>query len=253
MQIESPPQTFGEATALAQEQHQEGCFAEAVDNWRLARRLADNDFEDAQSRRGEASSTFRRGWDNDTYTARVLATGALVIHRRLLQEEPENAEAVRQVPESVRVLGRIRLLPVLERERTSGQVQSEQLDAVRLLFREWGDPAMTQLRLRRGKAGPPDQHEINYWPVRAAVEAFAPAGSHLSARRYADQAVRLAAWSEQDSLPTAAHISAAYSRHARRTARLRAQAARTIVSLATPHMSLRRKGALWIATRDQVL
>ncbi|HKU18180.1 MAG TPA: hypothetical protein VJP80_02800 [Candidatus Saccharimonadales bacterium] len=253
MPTETSPTTFHEATTLAQTEHQLGNFAQAVEIWQQARRLADNDFEDAQSLRGEASSTFRRGGTDDAYRARVIATGALIIHERLARDQPNNIEAVRQVPESVRVLGRIELLPLLAYERETGRVQAQRLHGIRMLFKNRGDPPIGRLMLHRGREGLPDQHEINYWPTRAAVEAFAPSGDPRRARRYARQALRLASQSEEDALPSAAHISAEHSRRAQLAAHSRAHAARAITSLVTTEMSLRRKGALWIATRDRLM
>jgi hypothetical protein len=247
--------SFIQASVIARRQHQAGNFDAAVQTWNMARHCyTEDDFQHAEALRGEASSMFRRGREGDTAKAEMLALGALTVHERLYREYPGSYEAVRQIPESVHLVARIRLLPLLVRERHEGNVNAGALNHVRNFFAGRGDPAIARLQaLRQDAEFLPDQHEINYWPLRAIAETLAPSGSRTLAREQARTAGRLALMSESPALPTAANISPNYARTANKVARGRASAARVIARLATPQPSLRRKGALWIATRRGIV
>ncbi|HSX33428.1 MAG TPA: hypothetical protein VLF91_03775 [Candidatus Saccharimonadales bacterium] len=234
-------------------QHQNGEYTIAIDNWRSAVRVASSLEQTGQALRGQASSTFRRGGPNDNEEADDLAMRALSAHQKM----PENSGdgpylGQRQILESARVLARIRLLPLLRQEVQTRQPSQYQLAAVRDLLIESADPAADFLAALR-EAGPPDQHEINYYPLRSMIEALAPNGSRAAAKHYARLAGRLATRSEDLSLPTAAGISPEYAAKANRAARVRAAGAWLVARLATPGPGARRRAALWVATRDKLL
>ena len=241
--------SFDEHMRAGQAAHQARGLDAAIENWRAAQVLAPDDLSLGRAVRGEASSTERR----DGFAPHVvdLAERAANLHQGVLLATPDDYAAVREALESERVLGRIWLNGGIDHERAGQRGRGYLAHAGRVFqggnvladrVRTWGatDDQPQEEHL-------PDQHEINWWPYSSIAAALT--GDRRTAREHARHAQRTARHAESSSLPTAAHISPEYAGKANRIARVRAVGARAVAELATPKPSVRRRAALWIASR----
>jgi len=239
---------FTDHMRVAQEAHQQGDFPVAEGHWVAAEGLAPDGLDRARALRGRASTLDRwRGPDE----ALPLAKRAADIHSGLYNVHPDDYGVVREVPESLRVWGRLLLQQGVQAELSDVPSRTFFTDA-RVIFR-LGDEAIDTMQERRGRtANPevvPDQHEVNWWSYRSLVEAFAPHGDRALAKAQARLARQTAGYSEAHDLPTAANISPEYAAKANVAARVRALGASIVAELVTPQPSARRRTALWIASK----
>lgn len=232
--------SFGEFINQAQLQEQSGNHVAAIESWRQAQARAADDVSWGQAARGEAVSTWRAG--NNPGEALAIATRAVTVHKTAY-EEHGGYDALRQVPESLRVLGRMQLLRALNTERI-GVPSAGTLDQARAAI---GDGAPFIQHMVELFPDVPDQHVINWWPTAAAVYAFA--GNSDGARDAARQAKATARFSERPGAPTSANISAEYAAEARFRDRVQALGITLVTGLVTPQPSLRRSLARTITTR----